>query len=125
MGKQVGKVDQLKCIGIGDEEQVELCQRALGEDGGDPTVMIALVQLAFTCSGEPSEIDGSSREDSTALVVKEYVRAGAFDVVEGRKTDDANGEVPVIDGFHDRVTVLEISSKGNWKRKASLPHFHK
>jgi len=54
-------------------------------------------------------------------VIKEYVRAGAFDVVERRKTDDANGKVPVTDGFHDRVTVPEISSKGNWRRKASLP----
>jgi hypothetical protein len=79
------------------------------------------VELPFTCSGEPSEIDGSSREDSTALVIKEYVRAGAFDVVERRKTDDANGKVPVTDGFHDRVTVPEISSKGNWRRKTSLP----
>jgi hypothetical protein len=78
------------------------------------------VELPFTCGGEPSEIDGSSREDSTALVIKEYVRAGAFDVVERRKTDDANGKVPVTDGFHDRVTVPEISSKGNWRRKASL-----
>jgi len=77
--------------------------------------MITLVELPFTRGGEPSEIDGSSREDGTALVVKEKMGAGAFNIVEGRKADDANGEIPVTDGFHDRETVPEISSKDNWR----------
>ena len=79
--------------------------------------MITLVELPFTRGGEPSEIDGSSREDGTALVVKENMGAGALNIIERRKTDDANGEIPVTDGFHDRETVSEILSKDNWRRR--------